>query len=118
MLRSKYKISDFDRKITIMQKSSVESVSGGPKYSGYENIDTDAEPWAKWVNKLGTETVQSDQITHIQQAVVTIRYRTDVTTSMVIVHEDKMYSILSLTESGEIRRRFLDLTVEYLQEYT
>jgi SPP1 family predicted phage head-tail adaptor len=118
MLKSKYKISHFDRKVTIMKKTSTSTVSLGPKYNGYENIATDYSPWAKWVNKPGSEVVENDQITHIQQAVVTLRYRTDLTAEMVIVKDDKMYSILSISESGETRRRFLDLTVEYLMDYT
>lgn len=117
MLSSKQDIGRFDRKVTLMQKVSVSSVSGGPKYSGYEPIDNDSEPWARWENRLGNEIVQSDQITHIQNAKVTLRYRTDLTTDMVVVKDNKMYSILSVSEDGETRRRFTVMTVEFLQDY-
>lgn len=117
MLRSKYEIGRFDRKITLMQPVSVASTSGGPKYSGYENIATDPTPWAMVRNKLGSEVIQNDQITHVQQTVFTIRYRTDLDLNVRIVHEDKMYKIFSFTESGETRRRFIDITAEYDQEY-
>ena len=117
MLDSKHRIGKFDRRVYLMQKVSVASTSGGPKYSGYEFINKDYHPYVRWVNKMGSEVVQNDQITHIQQATVSMRYREDIDTTNVIVKDNKMYSILSMTESGETRRRFLDLTVEYLQEY-
>ena len=117
MLNSKLQIGRFDRKITLMQAVSVASTSGGPKYSGFEEIASDPQPWAMVRNKLGDEVIQNDQITHVQQTVFTIRYRTDITLSTKIVHEDKMYAIHSFAESGETRRKYLDITAEYLQEY-
>lgn len=117
MLKSKYHIGRFDRKITLMEPVEVSSVSGGPKRSGYTQIDNDPEPWAMVTNKLGNEAVQNDQITHIQQSIFTIRYRTDLNLNVRIVHENKMYAIHSFAESGETRRRFLDITAEYVQEY-
>lgn len=117
MLASKHRIGRFDRKITLMQPVEVSSTSGGMKFSGYEQIDNDPEPWAMVRNKLGSEVVQGDQITHVQQTVFTIRYRTDINLNVRIVHESKMYKIFSFAESGETRRRFLDITAEYDQEY-
>ena len=117
MLKSKYEIGRFDRKITLMQPVSVASVSGGPKFSGFEEIASDATPWAMVKNKLGGEVVQNDEITHIQQSIFTIRYRTDIDLNVRIVHENKMYAIHSFAESGETRRRFLDITAEYVEEY-
>lgn len=117
MLNSKYEIGRFDRKITLMQPVSVSSTSLGPKFSGYENIASDPTPWAMVKNKPGNEVIENDQITHVQQSVFTVRYRTDITLDTKIVHENKMYAIHSFAESGETRRRFLDITAEYLQEY-
>ena len=117
MLKSKYQIGRFDRKITLMQPVSVSSTSGGPKRSGYEQIDNDPEPWAMVKNKLGSEVVENDQITHVQQSIFTIRYRTDISLTTRIVHEDKMYAIHSYAESGETRRRFLDITAELIGDY-
>lgn len=117
MLNSKHSIAKFDRRITLMQPVTVASTSGGPKYNGFEMIDNDPEPYARVRNKLGNEVVQNDQITHVQQTVFTVRYRTDISRDVKIVHENKMYAIHSFTESEETRRRFLDITAEYLQEY-
>ena len=117
MLASKYQVGRFDRKITLMQPVEVASTSGGPKFSGYEQLDNDPQPWAMVKNKLGSEIVQNDIITHVQQSVFTIRYRTDLTLNVRIVHENKMYKIFSFAESGETRRRFIDITAEYDQEY-
>lgn len=117
MLNSKYQIGRFDRKITLLQPIAAVSVSGGPKSSGYEQLDTDPEPWAMVRNKLGGEVIENDKITHVQQTIFTVRYRTDITLDVRIVHESKMYAIHSFAESGETRRRFLDITAEYVKEY-
>lgn len=117
MLKSKERIGKFDRKITLMQPIAVASTSKGPKYSGYEPIANDPRPWARVTNKLGGEVISNDEITHIQQSVFTTRYRTDLNLSVKIVHENKMYSIHSFAESGETRRRFLDITAEFLSDY-
>lgn len=114
---NKLTFGKMDRKITLMQPVLVASTSGGPKYSGYEPLSSDPEPYARVVNKTGGEVVQNDQITHIQQSIFTIRYRADLDLSVKIVHEDKMYAILSFAESGETRRKFLDIVGEFLQEY-
>jgi SPP1 family predicted phage head-tail adaptor len=113
----KAKVPRLDRKITLMQPVEVASTSGGPKYSGYENLDNDPEPYARIWNKLGNEVIQNDQITHVQQTIFTVRYREDINLNVKIVYNSKMYAILSFTESGETRRRFLDITAEYLKEY-
>lgn len=117
MLNSKYHIGRFDRKVTLMQPVEVSSTSGGPKFSGYEPLDSDPEPYAMVRNKLGSEVIASDEITHVQQSIFTLRYRTDLNLNVRIVHENKMYKIFSFAESGETRRRFIDITAEYDQEY-
>ena len=117
MLSSKYEIGRFDRQITLMEPVAVASTSLGPKFSGYEMLANDPTPWAMVKNKLGSEVIQNDEITHIQQSVFTLRYRTDLNLNVKIVHENKMYKIFSFAESGEVRRRFLDITAEYMQEY-
>ncbi len=100
-----------------MQKTSVASSSGGAKFSGYEMIADDPQPYVEWENRLGGEVVQNDQITHIQQAVVTCLFRTDLNLDMVIVIDDRMYTILSWAERGKIRRKYTAITVEFLKEY-
>lgn len=118
MLKAKdNNIGKFDRKITIMQATAAASTSLGPKRSGYENIATDATPWARVRNKLGAEVIQNDQITHIQQTIFTVRYRTDITLQMVIVHNGMLYAIHSFAESGETRKKYLDITAEYVSAY-
>lgn len=117
MLASKYRIGRFDRKVTLMQPVEVASTSGGRKFSGFELIDEDPEPYAMVRNKLGSEVIANDEITHVQQTVFTLRYRTDLNLNVRIVHENKMYKIFSFAESGETRRRFIDITAEYDKEY-
>lgn len=117
MLKGKTPIGKRDRKITLMQPVYGASVSGGPNITGYEPLDNDPEPYARVINKAGTDTVQSDQLTHVQQTIFNIRYRTDIDNTTRVVHENKMYAILSYAEAGEIRRSELDITGEYVQEY-
>jgi SPP1 family predicted phage head-tail adaptor len=118
MLNSREQIGRLDRRIYIIQPVTTTGTSKGPTITGYEFIDSDYQPWARVRNKLGDEIVQNDIITHVQQTVFTIRYRTDITTEMSIVHENKRYKIFSFAESGEVRRRFLDITAEYTEDYT
>jgi SPP1 family predicted phage head-tail adaptor len=113
----KAKVPRRDRRITLMQPVEVSSTSGGPKFSGYELLDEDPEPYARIMNKPGGEVVQNDQITHVQQTIFTVRYREDINLNVKIVYNSKMYAILSFTESGETRRRFTDITAEFFKEY-
>jgi head-tail adaptor len=117
MLSARREIAKLDRRITLLQEVMGSSISGGPNITGYELLDNDPEPYARVRNKLGGEVVQNDQITHIQQSVFTVRYRTDINLSVKIVHENKMYAIHSYAESGETRRAYLDITAEYVKEY-
>lgn len=117
MLRGKTPIGRRDRKIHLMQPVYGPTVSKGPNITGYEPVDNDPEPYARVTNKLGGEVVESDQLRHVQTTVFNIRYRTDIDNTIRIVHENKMYSILSYAEAGEIRRNELDITTEYVEEY-
>lgn len=117
MLSAKRKIGRLDRRITLLQPVTGSTISGGPNITGYELLDNDPEPWAEVRNKLGNEVVQNDQITHVQQSIFTVRYRTDLNLDVRIVHEDKMYAIHSFAESGETRRAYTEITAEYVKEY-
>jgi head-tail adaptor len=117
MLSARREVGRLDRRITLLQPVTGSSISGGPNITGYEPLDNDPEPYARVRNKLGSEVVQNDQITHVQQSVFTVRYRTDLNLDVKIVHEDKMYAIHSFAEAGETRRAYTDITAEFLKEY-
>lgn len=117
MLKSKYNIGQFDCPVILVDPVDEGSTSGGPKFSGFRRLSSDPTPYAMWKNKLGNEVVNSDQITHIQQATVVLRFREDISLLTRIVRKGKLYAILSFAESGETRQRFLDLTVEYVKDF-
>lgn len=116
MLKAKHSIASLDRRIILLNPVSVASTSKGPKYSGYSLL-SDYKPYARIVNKLGGEVIQNDQITHIQQTIFTVRYREDITLNTKIVYNGKMYAVLSHSESGETRSKYLDIIGEFLQDF-
>lgn len=117
MLKDKQNIGRFDSQVTLLKPVYGASTSKSPKITGYEEVDSDAMPYVRWQNKLGNNTIEADQVLHVQQAIVTMRYRDDIELTTKIVKDSKMYAIHSFAESGETRKRFLDLTVEYEREY-
>lgn len=117
MLRSKEKIGRFDSKVYLLKPVFGPTTSKGQNITGYTEVDDDPEPYARWRNKLGNNTIEADQILHVQQAIVTLRYRSDLTLQNKVVKDNRMYGIHSFAESGETRKRFLDLTVEFEKEY-
>lgn len=118
MLKSKEKIGRFDCQVIILKPVFGSSTSKGQNITGYEEVDDDPNPYARWENKLGNNTIEADQLLHVQQAIVTLRYRDDLSLANRIVKNEKMYAIHSFSEAGETRQRFLKLTVEYVQDYT
>jgi head-tail adaptor len=117
MLKDKQNIGKFDCQVTLLKPVFGPTTSKGQNITGYEEFDSDSMPYVRWVNKLGNNTIEADQILHVQQAIVSMRYREDIKLNCKIVKDSKMYAIHSFAESGETRKRFLDLTVEYEKEY-
>lgn len=110
-------IGRMDRKITIMQEIIEDGESNEDKVTGYELIDSNPNPWARVVNEIGDTAVDQDRVKHLQQTMFFVRYRTDITNKNKIVHEGKMYSVLSAIEDGEKRKRRTKITGEYMKDY-
>lgn len=100
-----------------MQEIIADGDSNEDKVTGYEPIDTNPQVWARVQNETGDTDVIGDQVKHVQSTVFTIRYRTDITIKNKIVHNSKMYSVLSAIEAGEHRKRFTRISGEYLKDY-
>lgn len=110
-------IGRMDRRITIMQEIIVDGDSNEDKVTGYEPIDNNPNPWARVVNEIGDAVVEQDRVKHLQQTIFFVRYRTDVTIKNKIVHNNKMYSVLSAIEDGEKRKQRTKITGEYMRDY-
>lgn len=110
-------IGRMDRRITIMQEIITDGDSNEDKVTGYEPIDNNPNPWARVVNEIGDTVVDQDRVKHLQQTIFFVRYRTDVTNKNKIVHNGKMYSVLSAIEDGEKRKRRTKITGEYMRDY-
>ena len=100
-----------------MEPVITDGDSGEDKVESYTQIDTNPEVWARVENDTGDTVVEQNQVKHVQKTVFTIRYRTDLTISNKVVHNGKMYSVLSAIEAGEHRKRFTKITGEYLKDY-
>jgi SPP1 family predicted phage head-tail adaptor len=110
-------IGRMDRRVTIMQEIISDGESNEDKVTGYEPVDNNPNPWARVVNEIGDTVVEQDRVKHLQQTIFYVRYRTDVTIKNKIVHNGKMYSVLSAIEDGEKRKQRTKITGEYMKEY-
>lgn len=115
--KKKDAIGLMDRKITIMKEIISDGESNEDKVTGYEPIENNSTPWARVENEIGDTVVEQDRVKHLQQTLFFVRYRTDVTIKNKIVHNSKMYSVLSAIEDGENRKQRTKITGEYLKEY-
>lgn len=100
-----------------MQEIIEDGESNEDKVTGYEPVDNNPNPWARVVNEIGDTVVEQDRVKHLQQTIFFVRYRTDVTNKNKVVHNGKMYSVLSAIEDGEKRKQRTKITGEYMKEY-
>jgi len=115
MLQHKEVVGALDRLITFEQAIYGTDESNQHKITGWEDIDSYPEVYAKVVEPTGMETFQGDQMVAVTTTSFTIRYRTDVTVQNRVVYNSKYYDIHAILEIG--RRRFLKLTCESGGQY-
>lgn len=101
--------SNLDRRITIQQQS----VSTDADNQTVETWAEWARPWAQYIPQAGSEAMDGGQIVAAARARFVTRYRAGVDESMRILHDGKMYSILSVIEVG--RRDGLDILAEVVR---
>lgn len=111
MLQHNENIGQLDRVILIEEPIfDTDEDSNQRKITGWEAIETNSQPYAKVVEKSGTEVLQTDQIAGIMFAEFIIRYRTDLSLKYRIVYNNWTYNIQSILEIG--RKRFLKIACE------
>lgn len=115
MLRHKYNIGQFDRKIQIIRKTVTINDFNGETESDWAVYK---EPWSfelvGFSNK-GSEVILADKNTAIRKMTRVIRYDSTINEEMRVVFQDKVYGIISVREPDGIRRRFTELELEYLE---
>jgi SPP1 family predicted phage head-tail adaptor len=116
MLQSRIRAGDLDQEITFIQPSVSVGDANSDYISGWNTVSpTD---WARKVDRPGNEVVINDRPTYVQKTTWTIRYRSDITERMRIVHEGKVYEIISIHPNNSSRNRFLDIVSQLLDTET
>ena len=93
-----------NRRIAIQKRLTTENELG-EKVSGWT---THANVWASIINKSGLETVRSEMELSIVSTSIRIRYRTDITANMRVLHSGVVYDIRSVVQDST-RKLYTDL---------
>lgn len=109
MLRAGVRPGERDHLITFIRPVITDGSSNEDKVTGWQTLDYD---YARVTNKLGVEVVQGDQIAHLRQSIFNVRYRTDIKTNMQIIHNNLIFAIMSIAESGQTRNTSIDIVCE------
>ncbi len=95
----------------IFQEPTLTSDAGGAQVAGYANVATNPTVMARWVNAHGAEAVMSDAVKSAQRATVTVRYRSDISTTWRILKGAEAWQVLSV-DSVQDRKRYVEMVVE------
>lgn len=104
-----------DRRITFIQPIYEVGDSNEEKIIGWEVIDDNPTVWASKRENKGDEIPIADQLTYSQQTHYGIRWRSDLNVRLQVVDGSQKYSILSITEIEEGRKRFLNVVTAIIQ---
>jgi len=118
MLQTSIRTGELDRQITFIQKVTEEAITNESLTTSWEEIDSYATTWARKKELPGNESLIADRPTYTQRTIFTIRYRTDLNVQMRCVCDDRVYEILSITENGTTRKKFLDVMANLLDTET
>lgn len=115
MLQHKYQVGKFDRKIQIIQKTVTINDFNGETDESWAIYK---EPWSMEIvgfGSKGNETILADKNTAVRKMTRVIRYDPTINEEMRVVHEDKVYGIISVREPDGIRRRYTELELEFME---
>lgn len=119
MLQHKYQVGKFDRKIQIIQQAGVTiNEFNGESIPNWEIYK---EPWSMEIvgfGSKGNEQILADKNTAVRKMTRVIRYDPTINEEMRVVHEDKVYGIISVREPDGIRRRYTELELEFMEGET
>lgn len=102
-------IGSLNRKVTIQSPSTSRDALGQP----IDAWTTLATVWANIRHPNGAETIRGDAEVSIVKASIRIRYRTDVTTAMRVMHGSTVYEIKAVLPDA-VDKDFVDLVCEVI----
>lgn len=85
-----------NRSISIEQNTPTQDAYGEP----IEGWSTLAPVWANWLSQKATEKFTTDQFAGFEMSGWKIHYRSDVDTTMRVLHEGRYYDIEGVEEIG------------------
>jgi SPP1 family predicted phage head-tail adaptor len=115
MLQHKYNIGRFDRSVSILRKVVTTNEFNGES----ETWEVFKTKWAMddslGMGAKGTETVLADKTTAVRRTTLVIRYDDTIDEEMRVVMYDQVYGIISVRQPQGIRKRFIELELEFLE---
>jgi len=122
MLKAKDKIGTLDREVTFIQAVIEDGVSNDDKLTDWEEIENYPRVTARKIEDGGSSIVANDRVTYVRNTTWIIRYRDDLFTirqekgidRMRLVFDTQMYQILNISETGESRKRYLEITTSLI----
>lgn len=103
-----------NRKVLIQRPVDGQDDIGQP-LTDWENLITagDGKVWANVRHLSGLEAIKAGAETAVVNASIRIRYRTDVTSAMRVVHGSTVYQIKAVLPAEDVRDR-VDLQCEVI----
>lgn len=114
MLQGKIRTGELDREVTFIKEVTTRGASNQDTITSWVPVDQYPTVFSRKTEMKGNEVVIGDQLKYIQKTIFTIRYRNDLSVKNRVVCDDKVYEIISITENGEMRRSFLDVVANFL----
>ncbi len=122
MLKAKDKIGTLDREITFIQAVITDGVSNDDIITEWEEIDSYPNVTARKMEDGGSSLVANDRVSYVRNTTWIIRYRDDLFTirkekgidRIRLVCDTQVYQILNISETGESRKRYLEITTNLI----
>jgi len=103
---------DLRTRITF-QSPTINTDGGGAQIPAWSNITTNPTVWSKWVHDHGQEIVQSEAGRSVEQATVTVRYRSDIKSAWCVLDPSgSRWQIISPPENVQNLNRWTVFRVE------
>lgn len=116
MLQHKHHIGQLDREIYFIKPTIVNGDSNEDKITDWQLIDDFPMVNARKYDNSGNTAVVEDRITYYQNTEWVIRYRSDITRTMRIVHDTQVYEIIAILTTNEGRNRWIKIVSNLLDE--
>jgi len=114
MTRMILNAGDLNTRITLLNSTVVKATSGAQTVS-YSDFTTKPQVRAKIVFAHGAESVSNDATKSAQRATITIRYRSDLTSSDAIRLNGSIWKIIGTVDNIQNRNQYLEFPVELVK---